>query len=71
MCQAGVMTNTQGPGTEPGYQAQERAHSSCVVCMSLSETDKRERSWLQLRSEVREPLSCTLHTMHGPTEESM
>lgn len=40
MCQAGVMTNTWRSGTEPGYQGQERAHSSCAACMSLSDTDK-------------------------------
>lgn len=53
--------------TEVGDRARipglERAHSSCAACMSLSETDKRERSWLQFRSEVRELLLCTLHTV--------
>lgn len=34
------MTNTWRSGTEPGYQGQERAHSSCAACMSLSDTDK-------------------------------
>lgn len=34
------MTNTWRSGTEPGYQAQERAHSSCAACTSLSDSDK-------------------------------
>lgn len=59
--------HTEARGQSQDTRRRKRAHSSCAACMSLSETDKGERSRLQLRSGAREPLSCTQHT-HTCTE---
>lgn len=67
--QRGKDLNVSGGSYDKHTEVGDRARilgagkSTFIMCMSLSETDKRERSWLQLSSGVREPLSCTLHTV--------
>lgn len=58
------MTNTWRSGTEPGYQGQERAHSLCAACMSLSDTDKVTVKVKGQGAAVVYPTHC----MHAPTQ---